>query len=381
MKAPIMKHSDNKQSTFLSFPDVSQCLCCSVIASLLLTVAPAFAQKKEEESKTVSIQREAITLTHPRDYFVQLNLKPVRLLKVTSPVDGIVHAVDAKPGDTPTSKTVLIRLDPSIPQAELARAEAALELAKQEQKNATGKNSTVAKAKVDLAEAELVIAKIRLEQTIIRAPFKGEIFRTFTAPGAFVRAGQPLIELGDSSKLSVEIPLLREQAKKGARINLNVEEQTVQATVDQVLPLAPQFEKLRDLANSISSAVVILENKKNEHRPGQSVNVALIPRYSIAEIPTASVMNTPEGTRKIQIVRENVIRDLTPQILGQVGPERLFVSAAFNKDDEIIVSTSQPLPDGTQVQPKLTVGKTETSPTTNSGSSKPANTRKKKVSF
>ena len=376
-----MKPFDKNQSAFLLLPDVNQCLCCSVIASLLLTVAPAFAQKQGEESKTVSIQREAITLRHPRDYYVPLNLKPVRLLKVSAPVDGIVHSVDVKPGDMPTSKTVLVRLDSSIPEAEVNRAEAALELAKQEQKNATGKNSTIAKAQVDLAEAELVIAKIKLEQTIIRAPFKGEIFRSFTSPGAFVRAGEPLIELGDSSRLQVEIPLQREQAKKGASINLNVEEQTVQATVDQVLPLAPQFEKLRDLANSISSAVVILDNKKNQYRPGQSVSVALIPRYSIAEIPTVSVMNTPDGIRKIQIVRKNVIRDLTPQILGQIGPERLFVSAAFNKDDEIIVSTSQPLPDGTQVQPKLTVGTTEASATTKSGSSKPSSTPKKKLSF
>ncbi|MFK7779051.1 MAG: HlyD family efflux transporter periplasmic adaptor subunit [Gimesia sp.] len=376
-----MKPFDKNQITVLFLPDLYQCLSCSVIASILLTLTPAFAQKKGAELSTVSIQREAITLRHPRDYYVPLNLKPIRLLKISSPIDGIVHAVDVKPGDTPTTKAVLIRLDSSIPQAEVSRAQAALELAKQEQKNATGKNSAIAKAQVDLAEAELKIANIRLDQTIIRAPFKGEIFRTFTSPGAFVRAGQTLMELGDTSKLQVEIPLQREQAKKGASINLSVEEQAVQATVDHVLPLAPQFEKLRDLANSITSAVVTLENKNHQYQPGQSVSVALIPRYSIAEIPTVSVTNTPEGTRKIQIVRENVIRDLTPQILGQVGPERLFVSAAFHKDDEIIVSTSQPLPDGTLVQPKLTVGRSEASPTKKSGSRKPSNTPKKKLRF
>ena len=37
------------------------------------------------------------------------------------------------------------------------------------------------------------------------------------------------MELGDTSRLQVEIPLQREQAKKGASINLNVEEQAVQA--------------------------------------------------------------------------------------------------------------------------------------------------------
>lgn len=355
----------------------------SVFGLLLLTFGTpttAYSQQKTGEPQTVSIQREAITLRHPRDYYVPLNLKPLRSLTISTPIDGIIHAVEVKPGDKPTAKAVVVRLDPSIPQAELDRAEAALEVAREEQKNATGKAAAVAKANVALAEADLKLATIRMEQTVIRAPFEGEIFRILAAPGEFVRAGDPLVELGDTTKLQVEVPLSREQAQKGSSINLNVEEQATQATVDQVLPLAPQFEKLRDLARSITSAVVILDNKNAQFKPGQSVSVDLIPRYPIAEVPTASVSNTPEGVRKIQIVRENVIRDLTPQILGQIGPERLFLSAPFNKDDEIIVSTSQPLTDGTQVQPRLTVGKTQASPTATPGS-KPAKPPEKKVSF
>lgn len=369
----------NKQAEF-SVSYINQYIYYSIVVAILLTATPAFAQKDVKEPQTVSIEREAITLRHPRDYYVPLNLKPVRSLTISSPIDGVVHAIDVKSGDKPTSKAVLVRLDSTIPQAEVARAEAALEVAKQEQKNATDKATAIAKAKVELAEAELKIANIRLDQTIIRAPFQGEIFRIFAAPGAFVRVGEPLLELGDTSKLQVEIPLQRDQAQKGASINLNVEEQVAQATVDQVLPLATQFEKLRDLSNSITSAVVILNNNGNQFRPGQAVNVALIPRYPIAEIPTVSVKNTPEGKRTIQIVRENVIRDLIPQILGQIGPERLFVSAAFNKDDEIIVSSSQPLPDGTAVQPKLTVGSPELSQGKTPGRS-PSKPPEKKVSF
>jgi len=376
----MLKPLNDKQTAFFYGSNASRCLYYSLILTVLLAAPPVFAQKAGSEPQTVSIQREAIALRHPRDYYVPLNLKPFRSLTISAPIDGIVYAVDVKPGDKPTSKAVLVRLESSIPQAEVARAQAALEVAKQEQKAATGKDAAIAKAKVELAEAELKIANIRLDQTNIRAPFEGEIFRIFAAPGAFVRAGDPLLELGDTSKLKVEIPIQREQGRKGTSIDLKIEDQAAQATVDQVLPLAPQFEKLRDLANSIASAVVVLDNNRNQFRPGQSVNVALIPRYPIAEIPTVSVTNSPEGERKIQIVRENVIRDLIPQILGQIGPERLFVSAAFNKDDEIIVSSSQPLPDGTQVQPKLTVGTTQASPDAASGR-KPAKPPVKKSSF
>ncbi len=209
---------DKKRYLFLS--NHSQYFFPATIVLTLLAapfaLKPASAQKGDESPETVSIQREAITLRHPRDYYVPLNLKPVHALTVSAPIDGIIRAVDIKPGDKPTSKAVLIRLDPSIREAEVSRADAALNVASLELKNATGKSVEIYKAKQALAEAELKIAKIRLEQTIVRAPFQGEVFRIFTQPGAYIRAGEPLLELGDTSKLQVEIPLQRDQAKTGA---------------------------------------------------------------------------------------------------------------------------------------------------------------------
>ncbi|HAH46617.1 MAG TPA: hypothetical protein DCM07_17510, partial [Planctomycetaceae bacterium] len=79
--------------------------------------AAAFSQEKTGEPQTVSIQREAITLRHPRDYYVPLNLKPLRSLTIAAPRDGIIHTVEVKPGDKPTAKAVVVRLDPAIPQA------------------------------------------------------------------------------------------------------------------------------------------------------------------------------------------------------------------------------------------------------------------------
>ena len=352
-----------------------------LLITLCISVQPGRAQQPAgDKPETAFIEREAITLRHPRDYYVPLNLKPIRQLSIASPIEGVVHTVDVQPGDKPASKAVLVRLEAAIPQAEVARAQAALDLAREEQKNATGKAAAVAKASVALAEAELKIANIRLEQTTIRAPFEGEVFRILVSPGTYVRAGQPLLELGDTSQLKVEIPLARDQALVGNKVNLSVEEQATQGTVNQVLPLDPRFEKLRDLANSITSAVVVMDNKQNQLRPGQSVSVSLIPRYPIAEIPTVAVQNSPQGERKIQVIRENVIRELTPQILGQVGPERLYVSAAFDKDDEIVVSSTQPLADGASLQPATTIGKSSTSPGTTPGGS-PSKPPEKKVSF
>jgi len=192
----MLKPLNDKQTAFFYGSNASRCLYYSLILTVLLAAPPVFAQKAGSEPQTVSIQREAIALRHPRDYYVPLNLKPFRSLTISAPIDGIVYAVDVKPGDKPTSKAVLVRLESSIPQAEVARAQAALEVAKQEQKAATGKDAAIAKAKVELAEAELKIANIRLDQTNIRAPFEGEDFPNFRCPGRLRQSRGPPTGIG-----------------------------------------------------------------------------------------------------------------------------------------------------------------------------------------
>ena len=82
-------------------------------------------------------------------------------------------------------------------------------------------------------------------------------------------------------------------------------------------------------------------------RDGQTVYVPVIPRDPVAEVPAEALLPAADGRRLVQVVRENVVRDLPVRLLGQVGTDRAFVAGPFADGDEVILSSSRELPDGT----------------------------------
>ena len=75
----------------------------------------------------------------------------------------------------------------------------------------------------------------------------------------------------------------------------------------------------------------------------------LIPRNPVAEVPTVAVTNSDQGGRKVQVIREGFVRDVSVQVLGQVGSDFVFVSGRFGTTDELIQKTSETLLDGARV--------------------------------
>jgi HlyD family secretion protein len=61
-----------------------------------------------------------------------------------------------------------------------------------------------AEAAVKQMEASLTMARIRLEQTLLRAPFAGLVTRTLVNAGEFVGIGKPILHLLDPTSLSIK---------------------------------------------------------------------------------------------------------------------------------------------------------------------------------
>jgi multidrug efflux pump subunit AcrA (membrane-fusion protein) len=174
----------------------------------------------------------------------------------------------------------------------------------------------------------------------------------YVVEGQFVRAGEKLATLIDSSKLQVEVPVERSAAAPGSSIDIKVEETPLKARVETVIALSPRFDALRELLISPASALVTIENGAGKFFAGQTVYSDLIPLTPVAVVPSASIANVPdrEGNRKVQVLRENVIRNLNVKILTKVGTDSVFVSGRFNEGDEVIVSSSRELADGTPLR-------------------------------
>ena len=171
---------------------------------------------------------------------------------ITSEIAGRVSQILASEGQRVAKGTPIITLDDSIPRAELAQAQAALNLSQANSSRATEllerrvgtvrtRDEAVASLRANQAAVEL--AQARLEKTRILAPFDGVLGLRRISVGTFVNAGQELINLEqiDPLKLDFRVP---EVYLPQVRINQTVEAEsdsvpgkTFQGTVYAIDPL------------------------------------------------------------------------------------------------------------------------------------------------
>lgn len=297
----------------------------------------------------VLVKREAARLIDPEKYRTHLSLEPYLSVTVAAPFDGVVRQVSQKVNSSVKSQQELIRFENTLQKLQLTRAQAVFKAATAEQKLADKKDenqAALAQAKLDIAKAELDLAQFSFDQATVRAPIIGEVLKVHVTEGQSVRAGDPIITIGDVSKLKIDIPVERSQVEKDKPFAVKVEQADVEGKVEAVLPLDARFNPLRDLFESVATATLVFDNANGKLKAGQTVYVPLIPRHPVVEVASSTVGNLADGGRRVQVLRQSVVRDLPVVLMGPIGANRLFVSGAFADGDEVIYETSHTLPDG-----------------------------------
>lgn len=318
-------------------------------------VWPVSAQESADDADSgpehAVIERMALELRDPREYQVPLHLDPVKSIELVARLDGVVNNVMVEPGESVTAQEEVVRMDSTIRQLEFERAQAAFHLAQLENAAAAeSQSSDVAAARLDVARLGLRLAEERLNETIVRANFNGTITDVHVTGGQFVRAGDPLVTLSDLTRFTVAVPVSRNDVSEGDSIDVRVEDRTVPGKVTQILPLSEKFEPLRELFMSVATARVEIGGNEGLSS-GQTVYSDMIPRHPVAEIPKAALLDTDDGRQKVQVIREEYVRDVGVLLLGGSGEEHVFVSGRFGPADELVVKTSEPLLDGARVVP------------------------------
>lgn len=310
----------------------------------------------KEETTQVIIKREPAVLLAPKVYQTPLQMELVRKLDLVCLADGTVNTIHLKSGETVDAQAEVIRLDSTEQQLKLDRARAEFKAAEIEVRRAKNGGDAdlveLAEAKMQAAKAGLDLADHHFRRTIVRAPFKGELYRVHVVKDQWTRAGDPLVTLGDSTQLRVEVPVVRggEGIEPGKPITIRVGDANVEGKIEFILPLSEKFAKLRDLMDNLASATVLLDNSKHTWNVGQTVYSPLIPRRPVCEVPKPALHPFGDGQWVLQVVRDGVVRDVIVEPLARIGEERTYVTGEFATGDEIITSASQELPDGTQVR-------------------------------
>ena len=312
----------------------------------------------------IQIKREASRVIDSHKFRVPLSTEAIRTVTLVAPFDGKIKQVALKTNAKGQSQSEVIRLDNTVQKLQLDRAQKILKVATIKLKLADKDEAAaaLAQAEMDLAKVDIEIAQSVLDETGVRMPFAGEVQKILVTEGQFVRAGDPLAIVSDNSKMKVEIPVDRSAAENGKSIGIKIESNEVDGKIDQVVPLPARFDGLRELFDSVAAVVAVVDNNDGKFKVGQTVYVPMIPRQPVVEVPNSAIGNLSDGHRKVQVVRQYIVRDISVNILGQVGATRVFVSGPFADGDEVIYESTHQLGDGFQLKPSSGMPAATTTP-------------------
>ncbi len=170
---------------------------------------PPEEEPKPDEAEAFRVETSVLQAEpHSPVQVVQGELLPMREVEILSQISAHLTERVVDWGDVVTEDEILFRLDPETRAAELARAEAALELSRAElsggevlhrKKLLSDTEFLRLKSAAASAYAERELSELQLRYSEIRAPFAGVIDRLPVEDGDYVQVGEVLATLVDVS--------------------------------------------------------------------------------------------------------------------------------------------------------------------------------------
>lgn len=276
---------------------------------------------------------------------------------IASEIAGRVADIPAEEGADIEAGAPVIALDSRIYRAELAQAEASLALSEQNHRraeelvaNGAGTQRALDEARASLAHdrAAVDLAKARLEKSRIAAPFGGVLGMRRVSVGAYLSAGDPIINLEqiDPLKIDFRVPesALSAVAPGGA----------IEITVDAIpgRTFAGAIYAVDPLVDESGRSVVVrarIPNADRALRPGLFARVSVIVerRADAHLVPERAIVPFGDDTYVFRIV-DGAAR-LTQVVLGQRQEGEVEILEGLGRDDVVITDGLLKIGDGAAV--------------------------------
>jgi membrane fusion protein (multidrug efflux system) len=321
---------------------------------------------------------QARAATNPQSQGVPVEVGKVEIMNVNEEVEalgtlaadesvviapeiaGRVVALGFKEGEKVTKGQELVKLDTAILEAELKQAQADLTLARdthdrQRALVQRGAGTQVAMeesaAKLASSEARVQLAKAKLAQSTILAPFTGVVGLRAVGLGDFVAVGKPLITLTsiDPIKVDFRVPeMLLSSVKVGQTVNLRVDavpDTTFAGTIFAIDPVVDINGRAIKLRAAIPNADLKL-------KPGlfSRIAITVAQRPNAMVVPEMAVVPDSEG-KIIYVVQDGKAKrirvELGRRLLGKVE-----VVKGLTPDMQVITAGQMRLREGSTIAVK-----------------------------
>lgn len=329
------------------------------------SAAAAASQPEPVESVAVVVAEER---EHARVTTSIGTIVATRSISVRNELPGTVRDVHLEPGEIVEAGTVLVALDVSVEQAELAALQAQAQLAEtqyarvlrmNQQRAASDMEVDSARAERDVALAQIARTKAIIERKTIRAPFRARLGLSDVHPGQYLNEGTLLTTLQGIDRSTYVDFSVAQQVAAGLRAGdkVQVSASAEGARIDAgIVAIDARVDPAT--RNALVRAEIL--DSTRAPAPGASVRVQVptqAPQLAVA-IPASALRKGPAGdfvfvvqtdeaghTRalsrevKVEALKgdEVVIRD------GLAAGERVAASGSFKLRDQVLVAVAPPV--------------------------------------
>jgi membrane fusion protein, multidrug efflux system len=215
--------------------------------------------------------------------------------------------------------------------------------------NVTERARDEASTNAETARAALELAKVRLSKHVIRAPFSGVAGIRKVSPGAFITAGQAIVNLEkiDTLKIDFKLPeLFLAQVRTGQKIEIAVDALPGRTFEGTIYAIDPHL----DVNGRALNIRARLANPDLTLRPGLFARIKVKGQTTrdVVVVPEAAVV--PRGDEKIiYVVRDGQAKEAKVK-LGSRSKGMVEILEGLAADTQVVIAGQQKLKDGSRVE-------------------------------
>ncbi len=333
--------------------------------------AAAGVEKEEKGPAPISI---AVATAHQqsldRTAEVQGALFPREHAVMSSEVEGTVVQVAADFGDKVTAGQVMMKINPREYELRVETAQASLDQERAKLANSTARYNraqalkraaTISPEQFDLmasqlrvdqadtewAEKAVAMARKKLGDTEIKAPFSGSVQKRMVSLGEYVSPGKELYELIATDPIKLRCPMPERfvpMTRVGMPVTLTIDANPGASYTGKITRIAPALDE--------SSRTLLIEaevaNPDGALKPGFFAHVTMdLGRDRALFVPSLAVLRYA-GVARVFIVDGGIVR-AREVTTGSVVGDRIEITAGLKEGEQVAVSDVDRLADGTAV--------------------------------
>jgi len=285
-------------------------------------------------------------------------LAPFEEADISIEVDGRIAEVNVDLGDRVNKGDVLARIVPSEYEWKKVQAEADLATAEADyrrtqklfdQSVVTKQQRDEAQRKLDVARAAADLARKKLADTVLRAPFDGSVGKRLVNQGEYVRSGTAAFFLVciNPLKFKGDVPeRFAADVHTGDHVRAYTEASDNQSLVGTIVRVGPSvFSDTRSFPVEAE-----IDNSQGMVKPGSFARVSILTRtlHNVLTIPESAVVSFA-GNPRVFVVQEGKARERVIEMEGKLR-DKVLVTRGLAGGERVIVSGAELLADGQPVK-------------------------------